>query len=67
MTPSVSHSRTDESPQAKALWFRSLSIEQRIEIFCELTELILARNPDLMRKKPHAEPVPGRVQVLSAE
>ncbi len=60
----VSHSRSDESWEAKAQWFRSLSLADRIEVFCELTELILENQPDLIRKKPHAEPIPGRIQVL---
>lgn len=61
---SVSHSRDDESLLEKARWFRGLSLEQRMEVFCEMSELILANQPDLVRNKPHAEPVPGRVQVL---
>ena len=32
-------------------------------IFCEMGELILAANPRIMDAK-HAEPIPGRVQVL---
>ncbi|MDA1249871.1 MAG: hypothetical protein O2820_11685 [Planctomycetota bacterium] len=61
---SVSHSREDESLLEKARWFHGLSLEQRMEIFCEMSELILATRPELVRNKPHAEPVPGRVQVL---
>ena len=61
---SVSHTRDDESLAEKARWFRSLPVEQRMEIFCELTEMMLQNQPDLVRNKPHAEPVPGRVQVL---
>jgi hypothetical protein len=64
---SVSHSRDDESFQEKARWFQSQTLEQRMEIFCEMSELILANRPELVRDKPHAEPVPGRVQVLELE
>ena len=63
--PSISNDRADESFEAKALWFRSLSLEARMEIFTDLTELILSQQPDAIRNKSHAEPVPGRIQVLS--
>ena len=61
---SVSHSREDESFLEKARWFQAQSLEQRMAIFCEMSELILANRPELVRDNPHAEPVPGRVQVL---
>lgn len=63
MIPSVSHDRSDESPEAKAAWFQSLTVEERMELFCELTELALAARPELGNQK-HAQPVSGRVQVL---
>ena len=61
---SISHDRNDESLEAKARWFQSLTIGQRMDIFCELTDMILAAQPDMIRSKPHAQPVPGRIQVL---
>lgn len=60
----ISHDRNDESLEAKARWFQSLTVEQRMDIFCELTDMILAAQPDMIRNKPHAEPIPGRIQVL---
>jgi hypothetical protein len=63
MANKVSHDRADESLEAKARWFRSLSVEERLEVLCELTDLALSVNPDLPKRK-HAESVPGRVQVL---
>jgi hypothetical protein len=63
MIPFVSHDRSDESPEAKAAWFQSLTVEERMELFCELTELALAAHPELGNQK-HAQPVSGRVQVL---
>jgi hypothetical protein len=63
-TYSVSHSREEESLLEKARWFHAQSVEQRMAIFCEMCDLILANRPELVRDKPHAEPVPGRVQVL---
>ncbi len=63
---SVSHDRHDESLEAKARWFQSLSIEERMELLCEFTDLMLALNPDIARRKD-AQPVEGRVLVLTAE
>ena len=60
----VSHSRDDETWEAKARWFRTLSVDERIDVLTELTDLILTMQPDLLRKKPHAQPIPGRIQVL---
>lgn len=61
----VSHDRREETPEAKARWFQSLSLEERMELLCAFTDLALAVNPDLPDRK-HAEPVAGRIQVLSA-
>ena len=60
----ISHSREEESWEAKALWFRSLTLQERMDIFCEMTDLILSNQPDLIRNKPHAQPIPGRIEVL---
>lgn len=60
----VSHDWKDESIEAKALWFQSLTIEERMDLFCELTEMALSLNPSLMEKK-NAKPTPGRIQVIS--
>jgi hypothetical protein len=61
----VSHDRAEETPEAKARWFRSLSLAERMDVFCELTDLALAVNPSLPEQK-RAEPIAGRVQVISA-
>ncbi|MFN0104348.1 MAG: hypothetical protein ACKV2U_19955 [Bryobacteraceae bacterium] len=63
---SISHDREDESPEAKARWFRSLSMEERLRHFDEFTEMLLALDPGLIRKKD-AQSIPGRVRVLSLE
>jgi hypothetical protein len=52
--------------EAKTRWFRSLSLDERMDIFCEFTDLALSINPDLKGQK-HAQPVAGRIQVLSAK
>ena len=64
MVPSISHDREQESPEAKARWFQSLTLEERMDYLCEMTDLILENNPEIVSKKD-AEPVPGRVQVLT--
>jgi hypothetical protein len=60
----ISHDREDESIEAKARWFQSLSLKERMDLFCSFTDLALAVNPGLADRKD-AQPVEGRVQVLS--
>ena len=66
MIQSVTHSFADESIEAKAKWFRSLSIEERMKVFVSFTRLILANNPEIANKK-HARPASDRIRVLSKE
>jgi len=66
MIPSISHSRDDESFEAKARWFQSLTLEQRMDLLCWFTDLILAINPKIGDAKD-AQPTKGRVQVISRE
>ena len=61
----VSHDRRDESPEAKARWFQSLSMAERMDLLCAYTDLALSVNPALQECK-HAQPVAGRIQVISA-
>ena len=60
----ISHSRQDESIDAKAKWFQSRSIEERMELLCSFTELLLELNPEIVEKKD-AQPVKGNIRVLS--
>ena len=62
---SISHSRNEETPEAKVIWFRSLTIEERIEYLDFITDMALENNPDMMKKK-HVEPISGRILVLTA-
>jgi hypothetical protein len=62
---SISHDRREETPEAKARWFRSLSLSERMDLFCALTDLALSVNPKLPEQK-HAKSSPGRIQVVSA-
>jgi hypothetical protein len=60
----ISHNINDESIEAKALWFRTLPISERMEILCNFTDLALELNPDLAGKKD-AQPTKRRVRILS--
>jgi len=60
---SVSHSREEETPEAR--WFQSLPLAERMRLLCEFTDLALEVNPGLMDAKD-AQPMEGRVQVLRA-
>lgn len=61
----VSHDRADESPEAKARWFQSLSLEERMTMLCSLVDLALQNNPKIAERK-NAQSTQGRVRVLSA-
>ena len=64
MRVSISHDWSEESPEAKARWFQTLSYSERLEMLFYFYELSLSRNPDLLERKD-AEPIPGRIQVLT--
>lgn len=64
MQKSVSHDRQEESIESKALWFQSLSLEERMEMLCAYTDFILEVNPTIVEKKD-VEPIEGRILVLS--
>ena len=64
MNTKISHNRDDESIEAKVEWFRSLSIEERMDLLCCFTDLALALNPDILEKKDD-QPFNRRIRVLS--
>lgn len=64
MDKGISHGRQEETPEAKARWFQSLSLSERMDLLCAFTELILANNPKIVEQKD-AQPITGRVRVLS--
>ena len=64
MDKAISHDRYEESTEAKARWFRSLPLSERMEILCSFTDLALTADPTLQERK-HAQPVAGRIQVIS--
>ena len=51
MKESISHSYADESIDAKARWFKGLSVEERMYVFISFTKLILENNPEIVKKK----------------
>jgi len=60
----VSHDRGEESPEAKALWFRSLPLSERMDMLCAFTNLALSANPRLADAR-HARSARGRIQIVS--
>jgi hypothetical protein len=64
MIEHISHDRNDESLEAKAQWFQSLSLAERMELLCEFTELVLENNPQVT-EVGRAQSSTGRVCVLS--
>ncbi len=62
----ISHDRKLETIEAKTLWFRSLSMSERMETFCEFMDLIWSINPNL-KGRANAKPASGRIQVISKE
>ena len=65
MIPRISHDRRDESLEAKARWFQSLTVQERLDVFCGFMDMTLSLNPGLLEHR-RARPVSGRVQVLRA-
>ena len=64
MEKSVSHDWQEETIEAKARWFQSLTLEERMELFVQWTDFILSVNPQIVERKD-AQPIPGRVRVLA--
>ncbi len=64
MQTTVSHAWSEESMEAKARWFQALSMEERMEVFCAFTDLILSLNPRLPDLKD-AQQLKRRIRILS--
>jgi hypothetical protein len=65
MNAKVTHNRAEETIEAKTLWFRSLTLAERMEMLCAFTELLLVTNPRIVEQRD-AQPVEGRVLVLTS-
>ena len=64
MQVSISHDRKDEDLLAKAAWFQSLTLEERMELLCQFTDLALENNPRLAEGGDDP-PASERVRVVS--
>jgi len=64
MKKEISHSRSDETIEAKTRWFRSLPLSERMEILCSFTDLALEANPKLPDVKD-AEQVKRGIRIVS--
>ena len=47
MSGKISHSWSDETLEAKARWFQSLSLSERMDMLCFFTDMILQNNPKI--------------------
>lgn len=61
---SITHEREEESPEAKARWFQSLPLSERMDLLVAFTDLILENNPRIVDRKD-AQPASGRIRVLT--
>ena len=59
----ISHSWAEETPEAKARWFQTLTLEERMDYLVEMTELILQNNPSIVDQRD-APATQGRIRVL---
>ena len=64
MKKKVTYDFKEESIEAKARWFRNLTMKERIQNLCDFTELALAINPKVGEKKIDKS-FTGRIQILS--
>ncbi len=63
MNSSISHDFGEESIEEKARWFQSLTLEERMALLCQFTEMLLSVNPKIVDQKD-TEPIKGRILVL---
>jgi hypothetical protein len=60
----VPSERAEETPEAKARWFQSLSMQERMDLLCEYTDLIFAVNPHIADAK-NAEQTGSHIRILT--
>jgi hypothetical protein len=60
----ISHSWQEEEPEAKARWFQSLTLAERMEMLCSFTDLILMNNPTIADTKDD-QSTSRRIRVVS--
>ena len=55
----------DENEEAKIRWFRSLTVQERMDVVCEMTQRFIENNPGVMeRKNCDSRPMSGTYRVL---
>jgi len=64
MINNISHSWNDETPEAKARWFQSLSLSERMDLLCFYTDMILQNNPKIVESK-NVKPASRSVRILT--
>jgi hypothetical protein len=64
LNPTISHTRQAESPEAKARWFQSLTLTERMELLCYFTDLILDNNPTIVEQRD-AQPASKHIRIVS--
>ena len=62
----VSHDFAEETMEAKVRWFQSLTMEQRMDVFCSFMDLIFAINPHIANSKD-AEQLAKGIPILSRQ
>lgn len=60
----ISHSYAEETIEAKARWFQSLSLSDRMDLFCSFMDLVLEINPKLPDLKD-AQQAKRHIRILS--
>ena len=63
MKPTIAYGWSEETPKAKARWFQSLTLTERMDMLCWFTDLVTGMNPDIVERKD-AEPVAGRKRAV---
>ncbi len=64
MKKTISHSFEEETLEAKARWFQTLSQKERLDMLVWFTDFALMGNPKILEQKD-AQPIAGRILVLS--
>lgn len=64
MNTGISHDWAEETIEAKARWFQTLSYAERMEMLCAFAELALAVNPGIADKRDDERTRKG-VRILS--
>ena len=64
MKGTISHNREEETPEAKARWFKSLSLSERMDVLCMFTDLAFSLNPKIADSKD-AQQIKKGIRIIS--